>query len=277
MPKSNNSNIIKFLNEGKNSMLRETIFKYAFYHDIKLAAAQFNSNLKIYEPEVDNEGCDIIIEDTRDFSRKIQLKSTYHSRTAVWHIHKNILCPAFNQSSDFGLDNIFCPTYPGAVVLIKAKEKTTDSANDFTSHKGFYPQNDYEYLYTDINVIYLIYLDIIKGNSSAKANAKRVISLIREPFYFDKIKVQKNLFITVNGTASLIKLLGFCGQVEFLNHTHKFIRNCVNPANFFKTLLDYNPYEVSEIELQNRNQLLNKDKELHKELVIKSLKQLVLI
>lgn len=274
MPKSNNSDIIKYLNKDKNSRLREAIFKYAFFHDIKLAAAQFQTNLKIYEPEVDNEGCDIIIEDTRDYSRKIQLKSIYNSKTTVWYIHKNILLPAFSHMSDFGLDTIFCPTYPGAVVLISAKEKTTDSANVLTSHMSVFPQNDYEYLYTDIYVIYLIYLDIIKSNSSAKANAERVISLIREQFYFDKIKVPKNLFIKINGTVSLIKILGFCGQYEFSHRSHKFIRNSVNPSNFFKTLENYNPYEVSEIELQKRIELLNDDKKLYKRLVLESLDQL---
>jgi hypothetical protein len=176
--------------------------------------------------------------------------------------------------SDFGLDTVFCPTYLGAVVLINAKEKKTDSGNDFTSHSGDFPQNDYEYLYTDINIIFLIFLGVIKCNSSAKANAERVISLIREQFHFDKIEVTKNLFVKVNGSASIIKLLGFCGQYDFLNHSHKFIRNSVNPFNFYKTLAGFNPYEVSEIELQKRNELLNKDTELYKGLLKKSLEQL---
>ncbi|TAF75597.1 MAG: hypothetical protein EAZ53_05715 [Bacteroidetes bacterium] len=274
MPKSNNSDIVKYLNKDKNSRLREAIFKYAFLHDIKLGAAQFQSNLKIYEPEVDNEGCDIIIEDSRDFIRKIQLKSIYNSKTSVWYIHKNILLPAFNQMSDFGLDTILCPTYPGAVVLIDAKEKTKITRDNESSHKSVFPQNDYNYLYTDINIIFLIYLGIIKGNSSSKRNAEKVISLIREQFYFDKIKVSKNLFIKVNGTASLIKLLGFCGQYDFLNHSNRFIRNNVNPSNFFKTLKDFNSYETSEIELKKRIELLENDKNIYKKLLINTIEQL---
>ena len=275
MQRSNNSDIVKFLNKDKNSRLREAIFKYAFFHDIKLAAAQFQDDLKIYEPEVDNEGCDIIIEDTTDFSRKIQLKSIYYSKTSSWHIHKSILLPSFYQMNDFGIDTTLGPTYPGAVVLISAKEKQNESTNLLTSHESIFPQNDYEYLFTDINVIYLILFDVIKSNSSAKANAERVITLMRDQFHFDKIKLTKNLFIKVNGTASLIKLMGFCRQFNFLNYSHEFIRNTMNPSGFFKTLEGYNPYERSSSELQRINELLIKDKEVKKRLLLKCLEQFV--
>jgi hypothetical protein len=255
-----NSEIVNFLNSARNSRLRETIFKYSLYHDLKLAASKFNENLKIYEPEVDNEGCDIIIEDGRDFSRKIQLKSIYHSKTRQWKIHKSILLPALSQMSDYGLDTIFCPTTPGGVILIDASEKLIEKKK--STHEGEFPQNNYSYLYTDINIIYLIYFGVISSNESSKVNAKNIILKIQDQFYYDKLTIPRNLFVEVKGSIGLIKLLGVCGNYDFINYSHKFIRNSMNRGAFFKTLNDYNVYETSLQELEKKNELLKKDTEV---------------
>lgn len=227
--------IIKYLNASGNSTTRELIFRYGFMFDLKLASANMNRSLKIYEQEVDNEGCDLIIEDGTDFSRKIQLKSTFHTRTNSWNIHKSILLPAFSQMEDYGFDTVLCPNFPGGVILIEG------CLNEFKNCP--FPVQ-LRYSYTDINILGLISLGAIKRNKNAELEARRVVGILKNQFGERTIKVKKSLFIQLKNAESLIKVMGFNQELDFVNNSRKLIQTNVAPGKFYRdTIRDYIPYQ----------------------------------
>lgn len=225
-----------YLNSEENSRVREVIFKYSFVHDIKLSGCLFNEHLKIYEQEVDNEGCDIIIEDGKEFYRKIQLKSIYESTTNSWYIHKSMLRPAFSQMEDYGFDTIFCPLFPGGVVLIEAKTKNEKKDSLI-----------YDYYYSDINIITLISLGIIKRQKATQDLSNKILRSLRvNEKNIKDVKLRKSLFVKAQDSLALIKLMGLCGYHNWIDSCRHYIRNILHPSRFFITLPDYNPYETSE-------------------------------
>lgn len=237
------SQIVNYLNSPKNSRIREAIFKYALFHDLKLAAANHKVNLKIYEPEVDNEGADIIMEGVADFSRKIQLKTIYHSTTPHWSIHKRLLLPPLNQAEDYCIEDTFVNQFPGAVILTNGREPEPSSKHN---HAGDYPQNEYEYYYSDINIIYLKALGFFQRRNSGEVAAKGVFEQIRNSSYVGKIELPRSLFVKTKGPDGLLALLGVVGNYDFVNFSHRYIRANLNPKSFFISLPNYYPYEQSK-------------------------------
>ena len=75
-----------FLNDPRNTASRERMFFNRLYFDLKLAAAARGYPLSIFEPEVDREGYDVVIDDA-DMQRRFQLKIFTHSfQTSVWSL-----------------------------------------------------------------------------------------------------------------------------------------------------------------------------------------------
>ncbi|CAL1521558.1 hypothetical protein [Chitinophaga sp. MM2321] len=238
--------ITKFLNKGGNSTIREVTFRYGLMFDLKLASASMERHLKIYEQEVDNEGCDIIIEDQTGFSRKIQLKSIFHSKTRAWKVHKSILRPAFSQMEDYAFDTVICPNSPGGVILIEA------SLNDLPNESLPIKLN---YSYTDINIINLISLGVIQTGKSSALDAKEILHELKVPFGKNIIEIKKSLFLQLNGSLSLIKVMGFNQDLDFVYNSWKFIQTNLAPSQFYRTeIRDYSPYpkDFSIIDEWNR-------------------------
>lgn len=237
----NRHDVKDFLNKDRNSKIRESIFKYKLCYDLKMAGVFYKSHLKVYEQEVDNEGCDIILEDGTDFSRKIQLKSTFETTTGTWKIHKSILKPAFNQMEDYQFDSILCPSTPGGVILIEAILDSTSKIDKDLNSISF------AYSYTDINIISLISLGIIDRKVRSIEHAKAVLNKLRTLDGENFVTIRRGLFVKVNNSFSLINVMGFCQQVDFIFNVNKYIRNQFNKAKFFRDEIpDYNAYETSE-------------------------------
>jgi len=136
---------IQYLKAPANSLIREEILNYKLFFDLKITAAKYKNFLKIYKPEVDIEAADIIVEDTNDLTRKIQLKSRVKSTVKSWKIHKTIMLPGMYQSLDYGFDSTICPHFPGAFILIDVVENTKPKS----SNDNF--EIEVRYSLTDIN------------------------------------------------------------------------------------------------------------------------------
>ena len=63
MTASARTQLKQFLNAPINSKTRERIFFNRLYFDIKLAAARRGYSLTVFEPEVDREGFDVVLDD----------------------------------------------------------------------------------------------------------------------------------------------------------------------------------------------------------------------
>src|SRR5579862_2551527 len=83
----------KFLNASSNTRTRERIFFHRLYYDLKIAAAARGYHLGLFEPDVDRDGFDIVLDD-RDQARQFQLKSaTKSSKTNGWNTTLRFLRP----------------------------------------------------------------------------------------------------------------------------------------------------------------------------------------
>lgn len=77
-----------FLSEPINSVTRERIFFNRLYYDLKLAAARRGYALTVFEPEVDRESYDIVLDDG-DVERRFQLKTRMaDSKTKTWEVKR---------------------------------------------------------------------------------------------------------------------------------------------------------------------------------------------
>lgn len=57
------SRLAQYLREAANSVGREKTFNYRLYFDLKLAAALGNYHLQVFQPDVDKDGYDLVLED----------------------------------------------------------------------------------------------------------------------------------------------------------------------------------------------------------------------
>jgi hypothetical protein len=63
-----------FFNAPANTVTRERMFFHRLYADLTLAAARAGYPLSIFEPEVDRDKFDVLLDDA-DNQRRIQLKT----------------------------------------------------------------------------------------------------------------------------------------------------------------------------------------------------------
>lgn len=218
---------IDFLKKNSNSIIREELLNCKLFYDLHEAAAKRMNYLKIYRPQIDIEGFDIIVEDNNDFARKIQLKSRI-SNTNVWNIHRTILLPGKYNSSDFGFDETLCPTNPGSLILIDVS-KTTGT-------------DEITYFYTDINIISLIALGYIKTNYRTQKRALQFINGLKD-LKNKTITLPKSLTLKLKDADSIIILSGLLGNYDFVNSAWKL--NQIN-YRFGKYINNFNPYDISK-------------------------------
>jgi hypothetical protein len=226
---------IKFLNKSSNSLIREELLNYKLFYDLKVAAAHEQQFLKIYRPEVDIQGCDIVIEDNLDLSRKIQLKSRVNSKVKKWEIHKSIMLPGMNQALDYGIPGIICPTTPGGFVLIDVSGDTENGKDKIDDNLKF------SYSYTDINIITLIAHGYYKRTTNSQKEALQILREIRE-LKTKKIVIKENLLVKLTSPISILKICGFLHFYDFAYNVLKLNQLIYNPSSYFS---NYDPYDIN--------------------------------
>ena len=95
------SRLSEFLDAPEMTVSREKMFNHLLFFELKFAAASCNYNLQMYQPEVDRDGHDIILEDNYRLA-SIQTK-TVVGNTESWRIRKRLLRPETRYISSFGL------------------------------------------------------------------------------------------------------------------------------------------------------------------------------
>jgi hypothetical protein len=253
--KSDSDSVIEFLNKSSNSLIREELLNYKLFYDLKLASARKKRYLKIYKPEVDIEGCDIIIEDNTDFARKIQLKSRVVSKTTHWDIHRSLLLPGMHQALDYGFEAVICPTTPGAFILIDMSESIGDIK--------------ITYSYTDINIITLMAFGYIKRTSNSQVEALNVLKKLK--LYNKKIAIKENLLIQLKSPDSIIMLAGFLNNYDFVNNVWKLNQIRYRFADYCS---NFEPYNVSKDYLDKLDRVRETGLIRHSEIVLGMLKEI---
>lgn len=196
------SKLNDFLLFSASSVARESIFTHRFISDMKLGAAKFNYHLQTYEPDVDCDGYDVVLQDTSN-TISVQLK-TFLNTTEEWDIRKRLLRPEPGIGKYFGYpeDNLFIPElleqfgFQGAVVLIRPLLDQSGSLDTV------------EYFYSDIFVLYAMGERLVpqqKAKIETIALAKQALS---SGDGSEKISLRKTMFVRAASPECLLALAG---------------------------------------------------------------------
>jgi hypothetical protein len=197
----------EFLNASANSVTRERLFYNRFYYDLKLAAAHRGVALTVYEPEVDRDGFDVVVDDG-DVTRFIQLKTVLaSSATAVWRTKKRFLRPDLTISEAEGIP----PSHSGkggAIVLIRIDAAQYD------------PQ--VSYFVTDYMLLKIL-ASVLgckrRGASNGLLQNRRQLAYrawmeLYRGSSSDGVRLSKQLFLKVKNAAGVLALLDLHSEYD---------------------------------------------------------------
>lgn len=195
----------KFLNAPENTVTRERMFFNKLYFDLKLAAMRANYHLSVFEPEVDRDKFDVLLDDG-DNERRIQLKAfTKSSGTARWSSNKRFMRPDTLIGSRLNIAPADCGI-GGAFFLIEIDDFSEDAP--------------VSYFYTDRSIIYALEVGLLReAVSPVKRRGKPPLERSKLAKTFleelaagepkDKIFLHKNLFLRVKSADALLAIAGF--------------------------------------------------------------------
>lgn len=198
--------IAQFCRDPRNSVSRERIFFHKLYFDLKLAAARSGYPLTLFEPEVDRDAYDVVLDDG-DAQRRVQLKTVLKSATtAKWNSTNRFLLLEETYGDDLGLSPGDCGV-GGAFILIEI-----DDSDD---------EGRVRYLYTDYYVLQALASQMVKEAKSRRAYksfgkpamdrtqfATQVLQAMHLGGPRDIVTLRPKHFLRPRGPAELLTLLG---------------------------------------------------------------------
>lgn len=204
MTSKTDSNLKKFFQAPINTTTRERIFFSRLSFDIKIAAARAGYHLHLYEPDVDRDGFDIVIED-EDSTRQVQTKAVLSGvPTNSWQITAGLLRASASDQDVYEISPVDGGR-AGGVVLIEIDGKTEDG-------KVVYSYTDYEIL-TAIAEGYLLEeppFSKKRGRVAmpARLEAAEVLKKVWTVDRGDKVTLSRRLFVRLNSTDQLLAMIG---------------------------------------------------------------------
>lgn len=205
-PEDQARNLRKFFSAGPNTVTRERIFFSRLSFDLKIAAARADYHLNLYEPDVDRDGFDIVVEDQDDALGWFQLKAVLKTAgTAAWKTTVGFLRPGQFAGESFGFDPAEWGR-GGGVILIEIDDENA--------------AGDVVYSYTDFHVLAALaerYLIEQKTTAKSKGRPKtaraiaaaQVIARLRNGARPDEIEIPRSVFLEVKNADALLGLMGF--------------------------------------------------------------------
>lgn len=186
--------LLTFLQNPRNSQVRESLINNHFYYNIKLAGAKGEVDLQLFRPEVDKEGYDLIINDGDKISM-LQLKTKCESSaTDDWNVQKQLLRPGMYNARFLGFEE--SPEgvgYEGSFILIVFDIQNSDLI--------------FQYYYTDIFILKAIEENFIKlGNDKKYQSVLNTINDLSRGSRYDKVNIKLSSLIKLPDVSSLLAL-----------------------------------------------------------------------
>lgn len=197
-------NLKNFFQAPVNQTSRERIFFHRLAFDLKIAAANAGYHLHIYEPDVDRDGFDIIVED-EDFTRQLQTKAVLSSvGTAQWYVVAGFLWPDLQTIEDYGCSPVKAGR-GGGVILIEINDDNGDA--------------EVVYSYTDYTIIeaisqgFLVQIPKTKSgrgrpSKPARLEASELIKALWDSSRHKNVAISRKLFLRLSGAEQLLGLIG---------------------------------------------------------------------
>jgi hypothetical protein len=202
-PKPQNA-LREFISNSLNQTTRERIFFNRLAFDLKIAAARVGYHMHLYEPDVDRDGFDIIVEDG-ETTRYLQLKAVLSSADKNnWQVSIDLLRPKPVVIECYGKAPVEGGR-GGGVILIEINDE--DENGDVT------------YSYTDFDIIVAIsqgYLVEKKLEQSGRERlakdyieqAGRSVSRIWSGARSDSVDLLRRQFVRLIDANALLELIG---------------------------------------------------------------------
>lgn len=220
-----NRNLDDYLKGHSNSVFREKLTNYRFFYEVKLAAARNESDIRIFIPEIDKDGYDVVLDDG-DKIKPFQLKAkNKSSTTSEWEVSKSLLRPHPSNSSCLGFEE--SPEgegNEGGFILVELTvNKDTIEA--------------FEYYYTDTYILKAFEIGFLKPiNSTYQQNIETLMRELHSGSRREKIKLRKCNLVKVKSVDHLLALADipsiYHNQWQssfrsfYMNYTHgKIINN----------------------------------------------------
>ena len=206
-------NLRNFFSAGVNSVTRERIFFNRLSFDLKIAAARVGYHLHVYEPDVDRDGFDIVVEDQDGAIGWFQLKAVLRSaNTASWDTTVGFVRPSPEIGEMLGFDPVECGR-GGGIILIEI---------DDTAARG-----DVVYSYTDFRILTALAESyLVEGRSERRrpgrppdrkqAVASATVKEIREGQRNDKLSIRRAGFLEARSPDALLALMAMRSIWDFM-------------------------------------------------------------
>lgn len=187
----------EFLAAAENTITRERMYFNRLFFELKLAGARQNYALTVFEPEVDRDGFDVILDD-HDNVKRLQLKTLVEeATTAGWKLHKRLLRPNFAVGEQAGWAPMSCGLGGGLLVIDISLE---DPASPFT------------YRYTDWCVLSAIAEGLVvrsgNGGQKFRNDAYQLLSNLAQGRGSERIAVPQRFLLKPKTTDHLLALAG---------------------------------------------------------------------
>lgn len=201
----------EFISKSLNQTTRERIFFNRLSFDLKIAAARVGYHMHLYEPDVDRDGFDIIVEDG-ETTRYLQLKAVLASADKNnWKINIDLFRPRPEVAACYGKAPVEGGR-GGGVILIEI-----DDENE---------EGNVTYSYTDFDVIaaiaqgYLVEKSLRKAGNESRVpdymeTAARTQSLVWSGKRSESIELLRRQFIRMKDTDALLEVIGLRSRGHF--------------------------------------------------------------
>lgn len=222
-----NSGLLKFFKDSNNSVSRENIFNHLLCYDLKIAAARRGYDLQIYQPDVDRDGFDLILDD-RDTMLPIQVKTVF-GKTRVWEIKKRLLRPKWYLCEQLGFETSpYGVGLNGGILLIDIKVATDEAIA-------------VDYFYTDVFIMRIMQLGIIQKINGISQFWKDLVTGLGD----DKVEVKKAFFLKAKGHEQLLELMGL--HSNFLSSHQDYILKFYERQSNKELMIKYQKTLAEEI------------------------------
>jgi len=201
-----------FLNDHRNSVIREKLVNYRFFYELKLAGARVNRDIQISFPEIDKDGYDIVL-DNDETIKVFQIKTRLtDAKTPSWKIQKQLLRPMEKNLELLGFDgrpqNI---GYQGGFILIDVEANLETILN-------------FNYYYCDIFTLKAMECGLVPNkNKTQMKSAAKVIEELKSDFSYnryEKIDIPGGVFLKARNLDSLLALANFLSTKEDFRFWH---------------------------------------------------------
>lgn len=203
-------NLREFFAHGINSVTRERIFFNRLSFDLKIAAARAGYHLHLYEPDVDRDGFDIVMEDGDNGIGWFQMKAVLlSSATSTWETTIGFIRPPHTLGEAFRFAPAECGR-GGGVILIEIDDSTASGS--------------VKYYYTDFRILtalaerYLVETRTRRRGrprKGAQKVAETLVNAIRKGRLSDSLDIPRAAFLELKAADGLLALMGFRSSEDF--------------------------------------------------------------